>query len=109
MSVSARDVLAGVLAVQKRVLQPEEMAEAVAAGRSPGERLGVEWDVLCDEAEDRLAAARPASPNAPPLARAKPRARSSPLAAILCVVLLIAAVGLGVGLLFVQQSLSRTR
>ena len=39
MSLTARDVLAGVLAVQRGLIRPRELAEMLASGQSPGDRL----------------------------------------------------------------------
>src|SRR5262249_12115820 len=105
MSLPTKEILAGIMAVQKQLLRPEEVAEAVAAGRSPGDPLGVKWDYLCDEAEDRLAATRPKEPAAAPAGQAPtpaPVKRPGPPSRVPLVVglviLLLAVVGLGAGL-----------
>jgi hypothetical protein len=106
MSLPAKEILAGIYAVQKQLLRPEDVADAIATGRSPGDTLGVKWDYLCDEAEDRLAAVgRASAPAVAPSgqsAPATPPKRIGPPSQVPLVVggaiTLLAVVGLGVGL-----------
>ncbi len=54
MSLSAREVLAGVLAVQRGLMRPQDLAESLAAGRSPAERLPDAWAAITDDAQRQL-------------------------------------------------------
>jgi serine/threonine-protein kinase len=54
MSFSARDVLAGVLAVQRGLMSPQDLAQWLATGRSPAERLPDVWAAISDDAQHQL-------------------------------------------------------
>src|SRR5262245_51276978 len=97
MALSARDVLAAVIGVQKNMLKPEEVATAIAAGQPPGDHLGVKWDTLTDEAEDRLAVFTPPAPGAP-APPPRPRRASGRGPTIVAAISGVAAVALAVGM-----------
>lgn len=105
MPLPARDVLAAVIGVQKNLLKPEEIALAIAAGEPPGDHLGVKWDKLTDEAEDRLALLPAKDPNAPPPPPREKRGTPGKGSMIAAIVLGIGAVALLIGLSIVSISL----
>src|SRR5262245_51410017 len=98
MPLSARDVLAAIIGVQKNLIKPEEVALAIAANQPPGDHLGVKWDKLTDEAEDRLAVIAPrdpAAPAAPPRQKAATSGGGSlVLTGLLGVFVVLLAIGL---------------